>query len=463
MEFDVEQVIKAVAGKPSPGDYSQKISKVVIDSRQAVPGCLFVAFAGEQVDGHDFLAECAHNGAAAALVERELEPPPGLVTIRVASTLIALQSLAAWQRRRFSSLKTIGVTGSSGKTTTKELLAGVLAQRFSVFKSRGNHNNEIGLPLMIFELRPQHQWAVLEMGMNAPGEITTLAAIARPVAGIITNIGEAHMEHLGSLQAICEAKFELAQSLGPTGTVFLNGDDPWQRQKARAGLGGARIIFYGLAGDCDVWARNVESGPWGSRFEVCWAGGSLPVQLQLLGVHNVHNAIAAFAVGLHLGVKPEEAAAGLASVGGEKRRLQAVEISGLTLIDDSYNANPDSMLKALAVLGAFPAERRRVAFLGDMLELGPEAPARHRQVGRAAAGIGLGLLVVAGEFADAVKQGATAAGMAPELIVPWPDSTGAVASVSCLQPGDVVLVKGSLGAKMDEVVKAIMAGRKPTC
>ncbi|MDD4658090.1 MAG: UDP-N-acetylmuramoyl-tripeptide--D-alanyl-D-alanine ligase, partial [Eubacteriales bacterium] len=227
MNISIKQIIKVVGGKPSGGDCSRKITSVAIDSRKVVPGSMFVAFAGEHADGHDYLEECARKGAFAALVERDTPQWGEMVTIRVDNTLAALQRLAAWQRRQLKGLQVLGITGSSGKTTTKELVAGVLAQKYSVFKSRGNHNNAIGLPLMIFELEAHHQWAVLEMGMSARGEIKELCAISRPGLGIITNIGEAHMEHLGSQQAIMEAKFELAQDLKPPCLMILNGDDPW--------------------------------------------------------------------------------------------------------------------------------------------------------------------------------------------------------------------------------------------
>ena len=463
MRLSIEEVIRAVAGIASPGDYSQEIVSFVIDSREAVPGCLFVAFAGENVDGHDFLGECAHRGAIAALVEKDLTPPKTMVTIRVESTLVALQRLAAWQRQRLNGLQVLGVTGSSGKTTTKELVAGVLSQKYSVFKSRGNHNNEIGLPLMILEIQPQHQWAVMEMGMNAQGEIQNLCAISKPGLGIITNAGEAHLEYLGTRQAILEAKFELAQNLAPPGLLILNGDDLRLREKALAGLPGIKVIYYGLDPENCIRAVDICTGDKGSSFVVSWSGKSMPIELGLLGAHNVSNALAAFTAGLVLGVEPRAIARGLALVRGEGRRLQPCKISGLTLIDDSYNANPDSTVKALSVLSTYPSSCRKVAFLGDMLELGPVSRERHRLVGKAAAAQKLSLLVAIGGYAEEVKKGAIDAGLPEKAIVVWPDSEAALASLTSLRPGDVVLIKGSLGVQMDKIVKAIRAGRTENC
>lgn len=456
---NIKQIIKVVGGEASGGDFSRKVSSVAIDSRRVEAGSLFVAFAGERTDGHKYLEECAGKGAVAALVEQDVPQWGDMVNIKVANTLEALQRLAAWQRLEYKDLQVVGVTGSSGKTTTKELVAGVLAQKFSVFKSRGNHNNAIGLPLMIFEIQEHHQWAVLEMGMSARGEIKELCEIGRPGLGVITNIGEAHMEHLGSREAIMEAKFELANNLIPPSLMILNGDDPWQRRKVQAGLPGCQVIFYGLDAGNSIRAVNVHSSQGGSTFEVVWNGNTIPVEISLLGAHNVSNALAAFAVGLLLDIEPAAIACGLSTVKGEGRRLQSTDVNGITLIDDSYNANPDSMSKALTVLAAYSPERRKVAFLGDMLELGPLSPEKHRQVGREAARQQLGMLVAIGQYAEEIKSGAVQGGMDKQLIATWPDSEAALASVESLLPGDVVLVKGSLGVKMDRIVHAVQSGR----
>lgn len=463
MNISIKKVIEVVGGRPSAGNLGQKVTSVAIDSRKVVPGSLFVAFAGENTDGHQYLAESARRGATAALVEQDLLAHGEMVAIRVDNTLAALQRLAAWQRQRFTGLQVIGVTGSSGKTTTKELVAGVLSQKYSVFKSRGNHNNAIGLPLMLLELQDQHQWAVLEMGMSAPGEIKELCEIGRPGIGIITNIGEAHMEHLGSQEAIMQAKFELAQNLSAPALMILNGDDPWQRRKVKEGLPGVRVLFYGLNPDNNIRGVNIRSDVRGCSFEVQWGNAITQVQLGLLGAHNVYNALAAFAAGLALDVEPAQIAAGLAPVRGEEGRLQSVEVNGLTLIDDSYNANPDSMGKALEVLGQYSPGRRRIAFLGDMLELGPLAVEKHQLVGGLAAKQSLDLLIAVGQYAEHIRLGAIAAGMKSDLIAVWPESKAALASLDSLLPGDIVLVKGSQGAEMIRIVQGIKAGRTEKC
>lgn len=454
MKISVKQVADVVGGGAT-GAADQEVSSVVIDSREAAPGSLFVALPGERVDGHDFLKDCAERGTVAALVQRDVSPVKGMALIRVNDSLDALQRLAAWRRESLKELQVIGITGSSGKTTTKELTAGVLAQKYPVFKSRGNHNNAIGLPLMIFEIDSRQRWAVLEMGMSASGEIERLCAISRPGLGVITNIGQAHWEHLGSQRAILEAKFELAKNLAAPRLLFLNGDDPLQRQRVKDGLPGVRVVYYGLNAANNLWATDVHVGSLGSSFTVVWNGKSIPVKLNLAGAHNVYNALAAFAVGLALDVEASAIATGLEQVRGEKRRLETVDIGAVTLIDDSYNANPDSMAKALAVLNTYPAHRRKIAFLGDMLELGPTAIDQHRLIGALAVESQPERLVFIGRHAEDFRAGALNAGYSGARISVWENSVQALASINLVEDGDVVLVKGSLGVEMDKIVAAL--------
>jgi len=464
MEIGLDKIIEAVGGEGIPGADQLSVTSVVIDSRKAVPGSLFVAFAGENTDGHDYLTDCARRGAVAALVEREVPPPEGLAVIKVPCTQLALQEIAAWQRRRFPSLKVLGVTGSSGKTTTKEFIAGVIAQKYTVLKNKGNLNNEIGLPLTVFDIEPEHQWAVLEMGMSSLGEIRQLCKISLPSLGVITNIGEAHIERLGSREAIVQAKFELAENLVPPGAIVLNGDDLLLRQRAAQGLPGVdKVIFYGLEEGNDVRAVNVETDIQGSSFDLQWNGGRMRITLGLPGRHNVSNALAAFAVGLLLEIPPEHIAAGLAGTRGEKRRLQQFAVSGYTVIDDSYNANPDSVVRALEVLSSYPPGQRRVAILGDMLELGEIASEKHRLIGAAAVTNGVELLIAVGAFAGDVRQGAVEAGLAEKAVHTLPSSQAAAEAAALLQPGDIVLVKGSLGAKMDVIVHKLLSGGNESC
>lgn len=456
VKLEISDVVAVTEGRASSG-HNGVVSSIVIDSRDAMPGSLFVAFGGEFVDGHDYVADSFSRGAVAALVERDVPAPQGMVVVRVANTQMALQKLSAWQRSKFPDLHVLAITGSSGKTTTKELVAGVLAQGFCILKTRGNQNNEIGLPLTMFEIQQGHQWAVLEMGMSAPGEIRQLCAISQPAIGILTNVGESHILHLGSQEAIMHAKFELAEKLLPPAVLILNGDDLWQRRRAEGGLPGVqRIVWYGLE-QGDVTADNIESDIYGHRFDVCWHGGRVRVNLALPGTHNVSNALAAFAAGLELGMAPQKIVHGLATVTGEKRRLQAFDIQGFTVIDDSYNANPDSTFRALELLGNYPSNRRKVAFLGSMLELGDIAREKHELIGAVAVENNVQLLVAVGENAEDISRGAVAAGMDGSIIT-WADSEEALGSLGLLRPDDVVLVKGSLGVKMDRIVQELKGG-----
>ena len=464
MDISVQDIIDVTGGIPSSGPFDQVITSVIIDSRRAGSGSLFVAFTGERTDGHKYLAECAQRGAVAALVEQEVEPVPGMVTIQVANTQESLQQLAAWQRSRFRDLSVIGITGSSGKTTTKELVAGVVSRKFSVLKTRGNHNNEIGLPLTMFEILPRHEIAVLEMGMSARGEISELSRIASPGMGIITNIGEAHIEHLGSVEEIMHAKFELAENLASPGILILNGDDPLQRRRVARGLPGVkRIVFCGFEKSNDVRAIDVVTHTGGSDFRVLYQGRTFDAELKIPGRHNVSNALLAFAAGMELGLEPGEIIAGLSSVQGEKGRLQAETINCMTVLDDSYNANPDSTLVALEVLSSYPPQQRRVAFLGDMLELGAIAQEKHQMVGRAAAKNNVQFLVAVGEYAQEIRQGAIEAGMDDDGIHVWQDSDKARSSLAKLKPGDVVLFKGSRGVCMEKLVQTVKDGGLEKC
>lgn len=456
MKIKISDVIAVTEGRPTPGA-DGIVESIVIDSRDAVSGSLFVAFVGEHVDGHDFVADSYNRGALAALVERDVLAPQGLVTIRVDNTETALQRLSAWQRNKFSDLQVLAITGSSGKTTTKELVAEVLAQEFRTFKSRGNQNNEIGLPLTMFDIQQGHQWAVLEMGMSAPGEIRQLCSISQPGIGILTNIGASHILHLGSQEAIMHAKFELAENLLPPAVMILNFDDPWQRRRAELGLPGVqRIVWYGQK-QGDVTATNIESDIYGNRFDVVWQGGQVRVNLALPGAHNVSNALAAFAAGLELGLTPQKIVRGLETAKGEERRLQAFDIQRITVIDDSYNANPDSTARALELLGRYPVNRRKVAFLGSMLELGAIAREKHEFIGAVAVENNVRLLVAVGENAEDIRRGAVAAGMNGSIIT-WANSEEALSSLELLKLDDVVLVKGSLGVKMDRVVQELKSG-----
>jgi UDP-N-acetylmuramoyl-tripeptide--D-alanyl-D-alanine ligase len=445
------------------------IRRAAVDSRLVEPGMLFVALAGERTDGHRFLAEAARAGAAALLVGRPPDEAAGeprfdalgeLSVVLVADPLRALQAVAAAWRRRFSPV-VVGITGSIAKTSTKEAVAGVLERRFVTLRSEGNQNNEIGLPLTVLRLGPEHGAAVLEMGMYAGGEIRDLAAIARPSIGIVTAVQAVHLSRLGSLDAIEDAKAELVEALPAAadgGVAILNADDP--RVRRMAARTAAACLTYGFATDADVRAEAVESAGFGGmRFRLVTPAGERPVAVPALGRLAVHNALAAAAAGLAAGLGLDEVVAGLANPGRADHRSSVIHAGGVVVVDDAYNASPGSMRAALELLGGLPG--RHVAILGEMRELGEAHDDGHREVGEAA-GDALDLLVVVGGgpggAADGIAAGARAAGLAPDRVLVAADADEAVRVLRArLAPGDVVLVKASRGVELERAVDGLVA------
>lgn len=443
------------------------VSSFVVDSREAIPGSVFVAFRGDNVDGHEYVADAFGRGAIAALVQQSsasdkwatidtraghAEPPTHLpVCILVNDTTRALQQIARAWRARFDT-RLIGITGSVGKTSTKELTAAVLSRRFRTLKSEGNRNNEIGVPLTLLNLRAWHERAVIEMGMYAQGEIDLLCDIARPSVGVITMIGPAHLERLGSIEAIVAAKRELVASLPDDGVAVLNMDDP--RVMEMAPYTRARLFTYGLNSEADVWADNIESmGLDGIRFTLHHRSEALNVRVPLLGRHSVHTALRAAAVGLIEGLRWEHIIAGLGDLSSQLRLVVIPGPRGSLLIDDTYNSSPDSALAALNLLGDL--DGRRIAVLGDMLELGDAEYQAHQVVGRRAADIADRLITI-GSRARTIGREAQGSGMASGRIQMVDDAPEAVPLLEELvQPGDVILVKGSLGMRMDRIVSAL--------
>ncbi len=441
------------------------IQGVVIDSRAAGPGTLFVALPGERVDGHDFVAQAFERGAVAALVARA--PGEGLRTVAAADAAVAdlsapvcvqvpdplrtLQELAAAWRNRFTP-RVVGVTGSIGKTTTKELIAGVLATRFRTLKSEGNLNNEIGLPLSLLRLRPDHEVAVFEMGFYVPGEIAQLCGWARPEVGVVNNVYAVHLERAGSIDAILRGKRELVEALPETGVAILNADEPLvlgMREHTRA-----RVVTYGLSADADLRATDIETrGLEGIRFTLQQAGRSYAATTPLPGAHSALTALRAAAVGLACGLTWDEILTGLHRPGeGALIRLKARKgLNGSTLIDDAYNASPESTVAALDVLAEAPG--RKVAVIGDMLELGAGEEAAHRLVGARAAEVAA-LLVTVGRRARWIAEAARAGGLADVIEVADLEAAKALVP-GLLQPGDTVLLKASLGMAFAGLVKSL--------
>ncbi|KAA3665148.1 MAG: UDP-N-acetylmuramoyl-tripeptide--D-alanyl-D-alanine ligase [Chloroflexi bacterium] len=449
-----------------------KLSTVVMDSREVKKGSLFVAVAGERVDGHDFVESAFANGAVAALVER---PFPNTTTIDlrtnnqqstinsqqltsqspiclvVDDAVTALQQAAAAWCAKFDTT-IIGITGSVGKTSTKELAHSVMSTRYNTFKSEGNRNSVLGLPLTIFGLRPFHQYAILEMAMYTQGEIARLANLFPPKIGVVTLIGAVHMERAGSMEAIVAAKQELVEALPADGVAILNEDD--ERVMSMAEHTEARIFTYGLDQTADLWADNIQSrGLDGMSFALHHQNEAINLQVPLLGRHSVHTSLRAAAVGLTTGLSWEEIAFGLRQ---NQAQLRLVTVSGpkeSIIIDDTYNANPESTMAALNLLDDM--QGRRIAVLGDMLELGHVEEASHRLIGRRAADVAH-IIITAGKRARWIAEEAQAIGMRKDRIFMADDAKTAVPILTDLiQPKDVILVKGSLGMRMDQIINAI--------
>lgn len=466
-------VIETLSGNKIIGD-DPTISSVVIDSRLALPGSLFVAFRGDHVDGHDFISDAFERGALAAVIERPVagayrsvdarepaqEPNFRLtlpLVILVNSTLDALQHLSKLWRARFQNLRIVGITGSVGKTTTKELTHSVLSQRFPTLKSEGNYNNEIGLPLTLLSLRPWHRRAVLEMGMYTRGEIRLLCDISQPHVGVVTIVGSVHMEWLGSVEAIAKAKQELVEALpaAPEGIAILNKDDPLVM--AMADHTQARVFTYGLDDMADLWADNIVSmGLDGVRFTLHHKSDHLNIQVPLLGRHSVHTALRATAVGLVEGLSWDEIVSGLRGLGAQLRLVAVPGPNESVILDDTYNSSPESAIAALNLLRDL--DGRRIAVLGDMLELGPVEESSHQIVGRRAREVAQ-LLVAVGSLGRIIGEEAIYAGMSRDRVFLVPDALEAVSVLDeIIEPGDVILVKGSHGAGLDLIVSALGQG-----
>jgi UDP-N-acetylmuramoyl-tripeptide--D-alanyl-D-alanine ligase len=455
-------VIAGVTGGELLAVSARPILGAAVDSRRLVPGNLFVALPGERTDGHRFLRDAVRAGAA-GLVVRDVPDavelaelvalaPAGVSIVRVPDPLLALHAVAGAWRARFSPL-VVGITGSVAKTSTKEAAATVLATSRRVLRSEGNENNEVGLPLTLLRLDRTHEVAVVEMGMYVAGEIAQLAAIARPGIGVVTAVRGVHIERAGSIDEIERGKGQLVEALPPSGTAVLNGDDPRVRRMAERTS--ARSIFYGLGPENDVTAARVESlGVEGMRFELRAAGLRAEVRTPALGRHAVENGLAAAAVGIAADLAAADIVRGLESGWSAPHRGALIVAGDWRILDDSYNAGPDSMAAALDLLATLPG--RRVAVLGEMLELGPEAGTLHRAVGTLAASRA-DLLVVVGPGAWPIGEGARAAGMAEGRIVEADDRAAALALLlELLQSGDTILCKASRGVALDRLVEALV-------
>jgi UDP-N-acetylmuramoyl-tripeptide--D-alanyl-D-alanine ligase len=451
--------LAAATGGTWAGGVPGPVAGVSTDTRSIPPGSAFVALRGERFDGHDFLAEAARSGAACAVVLRERAGavPAGLPALLVDDTLRALGAIARHHRLRFA-LPVVGVTGSNGKTTTREMIAAILATRGPVLKTEGNLNNEVGVPLTLLRLDASHAAAVIEMGMNHRGEIGRLTALAEPRVGVVTNAYPAHLEGLGTVDGVADAKGELYKGLPADGIVVANADDP--RMLHRARKSGRRVLTFsgGQDREADVVVLDVLSeDPDGMRFLLGIGTKELEVTLPLVGAHNAVNAAAAAAAALALGCTDREIVRGLAAVRTVGRRLRIERLpSGVLLVDDCYNANPASMKAALATLRKLAGTGRAVAALGDMLELGAAEADLHRELGADAARSGLAALATFGPRSRLAHEAALAAGVPAADAFHTEDPQALAAFVrERLRPGDVLLVKGSRGMKLERLVEAL--------
>jgi len=443
--------VSRALGQPPGGDRDLAVTGVSIDTRTLARGDLFVAIRGERFDGHAFVIEAFERGASAAIVAedrgaaRDLGP-----TVLVEDTVTALQDLSAWYRGRFQP-RLVAVTGTNGKTTTKDMAAGALSMTMSTLKTEGNLNNHIGVPLTLFGLTRDHAAAVVEMGMNHPGEIARLAEVARPDVGVITNVARAHLETMEDLDTIARAKGELLEALPADGVAVLNADDP--RVMAQAARTQAGVRTFGLSEAAGTRAVAIDESASGVTFEL--ADGAT-VALPVPGRHNVMNALAALAVSRALGVDPGEAARGIASFVPSAMRMAIVRNAGCTILNDAYNANPGSLAAALETLVAVAAGRPTAAVLGDMLELGSESRAAHREAGGRAATLGIDYLFLFGSEVAALAEGAEASGMSRERVRHYETKAALAQDLEALLPEHaVVLLKGSRGMRMEEVVELL--------
>jgi UDP-N-acetylmuramoyl-tripeptide--D-alanyl-D-alanine ligase len=435
------------------GDYARDelAQGYSIDSRTIAPGELFFAVKGERLDGHDFVQAALERGAAAAVVGNDqlARFSGNSKLLVVGDTLSALQTLATAVRKLWGK-PLVGVTGSAGKTTTKEAIAHVLSSKFRVLKSEGNFNNHFGLPLMLLRLEPEHDQAVIEMGMSHAGEIRALAKIAQPDIGVVTNVAPVHLEFFDSLAGIARAKYELVESLPSSGTAVLNADDEYVSQFGRGFKG--KVIRYGTAVGADVCAENVQScGAEGSEFDVVIAGHRERARLPLVGDHNVLNALAAISVAIAQGMKVSEAIAALATLKPADKRGQVLQLGNITVVNDCYNSNPKALMAMVDALAGMNA-KRRIVVAGEMLELGSAGEELHRECGRHIAEKKIDVLIGVRGLAQGMIEAAGKAGIHAEFVA-TPEEAGDWLARET-KAGDVVLLKASRGVKLEKALEA---------
>lgn len=458
--FSIDDVLKATAGTLISGAPVNTFYGISTDSRLISKGNLFVALKGENFDGHDFTQTALKQGAAGILAHDEekinqIQGDKKFAVIKVADTLTALGDLAHEWRKRFS-IPVIGLTGSSGKTTTKEMIAAIMSRKKNILRTEGNLNNLIGLPQTIFRLASQHELVILEMGTNTRGEIKRLTQIAEPNIGLITNIGPAHLAGFGSIEVVREEKTDLLFNMPSSGVAVINLDDEAIATASEKWNGGK--VTFSMSPNADITVNEIEkNGAKGMRFNLVIGGNTQKVEMKIAGLHHVYNAMAAAATAVAAGMDFQTVAEGLAAFRPFSGRMEMIKLrNGAFLLDDSYNANPASVREALMTLKDLKAGHNGYVFLGDMLELGDQADEMHRKIGMLIATIGINALFLQGEFSRVTSGGAMEGGLSPENIFFLSgDENGSAYLKAHLKKGDWILVKGSRRMKMEKFVAQI--------
>lgn len=454
-KLTLEEVAAWSGGTVAP-EYKQiVIDGISTDSREIHPGQLFIPLVGSRYNGHQYIHKAMEQGAAAVMTMEE--PEEGIPSVQVADTLAAYGKLAA-SYRQYLGLKVIAITGSVGKTTTKEMVASVIHTTYRTAKTEGNQNNEVGLPMTIMHIEEDREFAVLELGINHFGEMSRLTAIAKPNYVIVTNIGTMHIEHLGSREGILKAKMEILEGLGPDGTLILNGDEPllWALKEKLSSR--FRVFYFGMENpDCEILGGNLQPADKGQMMDVTGLGEKFVVFIPAEGRHNAMNALAAAAAGLVCGIAPEKIQVGMRQFENTGMRQRIYEAQGFTIIEDCYNAGPESMRAALNVLSEQKVKGRRIAVLGDMMELGSRAMAEHYRIGRYCAGL-VDMVLAYGHNASRIVTGAVTGGMDPTRALHFESLEELVTLLRMrARPGDAILFKGSRGMKMERALELFLA------
>ncbi len=448
----VEDILKATGGTLLGGRAETELSGITTDSRKAAGGVLFIPLEGEKFDGHEFIKAAFDMGAAAVLTHKDTDLLIDKTIIRVDDTFKALHDIAVYYKKKYPVL-TVAVTGSVGKTTTKDMLCAALSVKYNTLKTPNNFNNEIGVPITLFMLEKEHECAVIEMGMNHFGEIERLAEMAQPDVAVITNIGMSHIENLGSREGIFKAKMEIAKGFTKDNTLIVNGDDKFLAKTK--GMGDYKVVYYGIDNpENDVFAKDiVNNGLKGVEFTAVVDGADYRVEVTQPGRHNVYNALAAICVGREFGVGVADAIRGIKSCEYTSQRLEVTEKGGVQIINDCYNASPDSIRAALGVL-SYAAAERKIAVLGDVLEMGGYARDAHYALGEAVVDNGIDMLITAGENAKYIAEGARDRGM--ENTASFPKTLDACNYVKdVIRAGDAVLIKASHGMHFEDIYETI--------